>query len=427
MHKPLIEQFMSDYEILKRRRIFWACFVMDRTFCVECGRHFSIREDEISVPIPHSYVDDGWQTPISNALLQFCLALSDLVYDRNLDLNTEDLKTVKTRLVAWNDSMKDSDLNSDTELDKFKLPAALVGHFRLCYYNSLFFIHMRAIFGLIGIQWDSTFVDRQLYVECVQGVTNIATSLAKLDQLKTPWWLTLSTIYHAGCVALLLIYNQMAVDKMSEEFFKIIDLITTISKDGRFIMAKECLWSLKTLNHMVHIKLGMTLNLLKGIGLDHGSATINKGNFSSMGFLDNQGNEVLPIEIDKKNDVGVSKVQRPSQPSTNNDMSPPDHVPTSSDLFSVLPDPIFAPSISSFTDIPADQQGTEPAMSLEWFNNWDWEIGSAMAEYFSTPGGIEGGNEESNSTNNNSGMSYMNGNIPPNNDPGDQSNSFTLR
>lgn len=29
----------------------------------------------------------------------------------------------------------------------------------------------------------------------------------------------------------------------------------------------------------------------------------------------------------------------------------------------------------------------DPLMSLEWFDNWDWQMGSSMADYFATPMG----------------------------------------
>lgn len=383
MHKAPIELCVSEYDVLKRRRVFWACFVMDRTLCMECGRHFSIREDEMSVPIPYKYVEDGWQTPISHALITLCIALGDLVYDKDLNLNSEELDSIKTRLLNWNDTVKVQGFANDLDLDQFRdLSPGLVGQFRLTYYNSLFFIHMRAVYGLIGIQWDSTFVDRQLYVECVIGVTTVASSLQRLGALKSPWWLTLSTIYHAGCVALLLIYNQTAVELMSTELRKIISIIQDIADDGRFIMARECLWSLKTLNHMMHMKLSQTMVKLRDIGMDHGPATINKGNFTAMGVLDSNGNEVLSIEnmqndmLPMNNDQDQDQQQQQQQQQEPQSMEQPEKFPL---LFQ-------APPPMESTPKPAPSKN-DPIMSLEWFDNWDWQMGSSMADYFATPMG----------------------------------------
>lgn len=419
MHKTQVNCYTSDYEILKYERVFWACFVLDRTFCIDYGRHFSFREDEITMPIPHYYVDDGWQTPISNALLRFCLSLSDLIYDRDLELNSDDLKNVKARLAAWNDAMQEFGLDSDTDLAAHpKLPASLVGHFRLHYYNSLFFIHMRSVYGLIGLQWDTPHIDRPLYIKCVKGVVSITHTLSKLHQLKTPWWLTLSNLYHAGCVALMLIYNQIAVRDMGAALTSIMALITEISNDGKFIMARECLWSLKTLNHMVCMKLGQTRALLPAAGIDHGTAIINRGNFSSMGVVDHQGNEQLHLSVDgEKRKVDFGNGNGSGNGSGNDtiddgnrygEASQQQHQVVGSPELNTNNEPLYplgilGPSSSSSTTAATGFEGTkgyegflyeaamlnvspadeanDPIMSLEWFDNWDWDLdlGSTMA------------------------------------------------
>lgn len=361
MHKIQISAFYRDYDILKRERVFWACFVLDRMFCIETGRHFSFREDEISVPIPQKFVADGWQTPISHSLVQLCLCLGDLVYDRDLDMNTDDVKAMKLRLSKWNESLKEFELESDTNLAQSELPPALVGHFRLCYYNALFFIHMRSVFGLVGIQWDTPQTDRELYIDCVKGVRNIGVTLSSLGQLKTPWWLLLSNLFHAGCVALLLIHKQIRMVEMGKALGDIIGLITEISNDGRFIMAKECLWSLKTLNHMVFMRLSKTQELLPRAGIDHGSGSVNKGHFSNMGTLDKQGNEILEEE------KVVSREAPPAVPEN------PVFLPFQ-DTTSIDPAiPFQGPSV---------QGANSPVMSLKWFDNWDWDwsMGQAMTE-----------------------------------------------
>lgn len=361
MHKFPVNVFYRNYDILKRERVFWACFVLDRMFCIECGRHFSFREDQISVPIPQRFVADGWQTPISHSLVQLCLCLGDLVYDRDLDLNTDDLKSMKSRISKWNVSQKEFDLNSDIDLSPSELPPALVGHFRLCYYNSLFFIHMRSVFGLVGIQWDTPHTDRGLLVDCVKGVRNVCMTLSSLGKLKTPWWLTLSNLFYAGCVALLLMHKQICMAEMGKALSDIIGLITEITNDGRFIMAKECLWSLKTLNHMVYMRLSQSQEILPRAGMDHGSGNVNKGNFSNMGTLDKQGNEILEEE---------NVVNRKAPPA-------------------IPAEPLFLPvydtnSIDPTIPVqPSSDQGANSAvMSLKWFENWDWDwsLGQAMME-----------------------------------------------
>lgn len=402
MHKIDDAIGLSSYEVLKRNRVFWACFVLDRTLCTESGRHFSFCETDISIPIPYTYMDDGWQTKISSALLQLCLALVDLIYDRTLELNGEEIVSTKTRLLAWNDGLGNTGLDSDTELDAYKdFPVPLVAHFRLCYYNALFYIHMRAVFGLAGIEWDSTNIDRQLYMDCVTGVTNIATSLYELDQLKSPWWLLLSTLYHAGCVALLLIYQQIEMEQMGKEFAKIVELVSVIAEDGRFIMARECVWSLKTLNHMVFMKLRQTMAIIGGAGLDHGPAAVNKGNFSSMGFLDGQGNEILPVEEEKKKEKPPRTGSKEASSSGTTPSVPSSTTDVREDLFpSPTPNPLSLPVPPPHNVLL--EQHNDPIMSLQWFDNWDWEI----QDYFGDPLGLDASDNGSNANGNTPSSNY---------------------
>lgn len=400
MYKMQPTVFPSEYDTLRHERIFWACFVMDRTLCIETGRHFSFREDSITIPFPHYYIDDGWQTPISNALLRFCLSLGDLVFDRDLNLNTNDLASIKARLITWNEGMADFGFNSDTELDKHNLPPALTGHLRLCYYNSLFFIHMRTVFGLLGSQWDTPHLDKQLYVMCVKGVVDVTTTLSKLGQLKTPWWLVLSNLYYAGCVSLLLIYNQVNTIEMGEALHKILELITELVNDGRFSMARECLWSLKMLNHMVKLKFGQTQEMLESLGIDpppKSLSKINRDRFTSMGYLDPQGREILQINMENKQ-LSEEREQHQEQHSSEQQqqqllhqqlpqqqfsLHPPsqNQPQTFSDLNSTFP-LVFdtnTAGLSVMTEFPAFDGVTQEAradtqMSLDWFNNWDWDV-----------------------------------------------------
>lgn len=372
---------LTDYELLKRQRVFWACFVLDRTFCIDIGRHFSLRENDMSIPIPKGYVDDGWQTQISSALMQFCLRLCDLVYDQNLNLNRYELKVIKSRLLAWNDSLDDIGLNSDTELNMFEsLPAALVAHFRFSYYSSLFFIHMKTVFGLLGAASDSQLIDRELYVQCVKGVTNVASALDDSGQLKTPWWLTLNTLHYAGCIALLLIFHQTEVDEMGKQLEKIIALLTIIAEDGRFVMARECVWSLKTLNHMVHMRFSQTLEILRSIGLDHGSSLVNKGNFSAMGYLDRMGNEVFFVG----NQDGTPEASSATTTSNATPGSSSNDQPTTTA-------PVDSAELSTIQNMLPG--GYDPTMSLMWFDNWDWDMDNTIADYFANPLGIDDDND----------------------------------
>lgn len=372
MHKMEWSSFKNEYDALKHERVFWACFVMDRMLCIDCGRHFSFREDSMTIPIPHYFVDDGWQTPVSNALLRLCLALEDLVSDVKLDLNSSILISITSRLKSWNEGMADFNLNSDTDLNKFNLPPALIGHLRLCYYNALYFIHMRVIYGLIGARWDATFMNRSLFVECVQGVVTIATTLQRQNQLITPWWLTMSTLFHSGCVSLLLIYNEIETLEMAQCLNTILEVLQQMDNDSRFKMAKECVWSLKTLSYMVRVKLTQTQQLLANFVTEApGPSAINKGNFSSMGIIDSQGNEVMLINVAKdsgpKQSVGVPNMDDTSETEASDVGN--NWVQSQIDQFQ-----LSFPFLFNTIDVSPLSEPSETQMSLDWFSSWGENI-----------------------------------------------------
>ncbi|CAM9010831.1 unnamed protein product [Wickerhamomyces anomalus] len=65
-------------------------------------------------------------------------------------------------------------------------------------------------------------------------------------------------------------------------------------------MAKECLWALKMLNHMVITRFQKSISCLQDIGIDHGSENVNKIKFLQFGKVNDENKENSKEKKDPK-------------------------------------------------------------------------------------------------------------------------------
>lgn len=507
----IFDQYIADYEKIKRKNVFWAVFVMDRLLCVDTGRIFSFFGDQIKIqkPSPPSskplsffssssnsclsssspsaqarkrekeledlkeqqekekFLEDGWQSILTFGLVKLCLALNELERDPELMLPDDKLQKLTNSLLNWNESMKKYGLgeedgeiyeksygnnrkgksngkkrngndnnnnNTQNSHRKNKYSFGLVSHFRLIYYNILCHIHTRCVFKLINPNLSISHPNLSLLSDVVVNVNELTDKMVSERCLLTPWWLTLSSIFHVGCLSLLFISNGTGSSsnhiggdnksknqyiQMSTELQKVINKITLIANDGRFTMAKECLWSLKTLNHLLFLRISKVRKDLKSIGINQGESDVNRSKFLSMGYLGNDGEFKSPIVVEGEKGKDKSESQTNVREDKNENLlkdlnglerlesqdfslgnihnlepgsfvdNPciPTFTPTCS---SSVGDPIMSSSASSSTvPVPApavniqdSNMMIDPAVNLDWFSNWTWEFESSLASYF---------------------------------------------
>lgn len=317
------DSHMSEYEKVKRRNVFWACFVMDRALCIDCGRNFSFYQSNISIPIPESFIDDGWQSVLTFGFIKLGLTLKELENDPELLHPDENVRKMTQKLLDWNEFMKAYGLGDDDKIADVPFPIGLVAQYRLTYYSTIYYIHMRSVFNMIDGSLSNSHPDIKLLVGSIRGVNKVTDIMLEQKRLLTPWWLTLSALFHTGCLCLLFISNNIQASEMGAELGKVMNKVTIISKDDRFVMAKECLWSLKTLNHLLLLRMKQTEKTLKSLGIDHGEPSINKGNFFAMGYLDKNGNPKIPVmEDNSSSSTKSSPLHSLSSPAVTSVMSP---------------------------------------------------------------------------------------------------------
>lgn len=413
--KTSFEIYLNEYGILKRKSAFWPCYVLDRCFSVDVGRSFSFFEDQISFPIPTSYSDNGWQSLLTYSLIKLCNTIQGICYDSDFTFPQSKVREVSKRLLDWNESMKEFNLADDRKIGDTPYPIGMVAHMRLTYYCFTCFIYMRSIFTLIDQGINDDYPDVKILTDAIIGINVVTDMLEQEKQLLTPWWHTLSGLFSAGCLCLLFISNNISILVMTAELGKVIRKITLIADAGRFVMAKECLWSLKTLNHMLLTRMRESQQKLAKIGIDHGESTVNNMRFFDMGSLDKDGNQKTPVvEVPKPNESPTNLPQGPANTGfqhgnpvmdvTAGMPSPfrPINVPASSPAVVSLgstpaesmalrldpgaPAPLSNPpsdASMSMREVPGDAGGpfVDPVVSLDWFSNWTWEFESSLASY----------------------------------------------
>uniref|UniRef100_A0A060T9N2 ARAD1B00462p n=1 Tax=Blastobotrys adeninivorans TaxID=409370 RepID=A0A060T9N2_BLAAD len=378
----------TGYDKLKYERIFWSCYTMDRLFSLDLGRSPFFREEEITLPFPDDYVDDGWITPFAYGMLGLARVISKLPFDPVGGGETAPtvFRAVYHDLLAWNANMDARfGLGSDVSLTgkSSTLNPALTCHLRLHYHDTVMTVFQMTMFGMIGATHLEASVhssDVEALVSAAVGTITAVETLERTEgKLNTPWYLILMNVYNA-CVALQ-IASYAGYANLAPRITSAIRLVDTLAADGRFAMAKEAQWSLRSLNHSLLMKFRETVDGIHVAGTEHGDSDVNRRHFAAMGLYDLQGNVKSPEEsarTDTSSGTPGDHVQTPSQ------HGPPQH----------LQGPVGARSGENAPYVTASEAALDPQNfysttnefwapqaqgSIEWLQDWDFD---APRDYF---------------------------------------------
>lgn len=293
----------SGYDKLKYERIFWSCYTMDRLFSLDLGRSPFFRDEEISLPFTDDYVDDGWITPFAYGMLGLARAVSKLPFDPIGGRETAPtvFRAVYHELLAWNANMESRfGLGSDINLTgkSNTLNPALTCHLRLHYHDAVMTVFQLTMFGMIGatqLEASVHSADVEALVSAAVGSITAVETLERTEgKLNSPWYLILMNIYNA-CVALQ-IASYAGHSNLAPRIASAIHLVDTLAADGRFAMAKEAQWSLRSLNHSLLMRFREAVDGIHVAGTEHGDSDVNRRHFAAMGLYDLQGNVKSPEE-----------------------------------------------------------------------------------------------------------------------------------
>lgn len=386
----------SPYEAQKGNRVFWACYTLDRFLSLDLGRSFAIKEVDVTLPVPTEYVDDGWITQPAYGLIRLAAAISPLDCDNGSGLTPSVLDSIGISLHEWNAEMQTFGLGADVGYADLRpdLDPALICQFRLQYQDAICYTYMRTVFGLVDSKWQSSVSTNK--EEALEASKNIVKSLNDLGRTKhffSCWWLFLSCLHNAIVIMLTYINAGYAEKELLHFLATGIKLVDSLVADGRFFMSKECQWSLRTLNHMVYLRLEETKKALRDAGIEHGDSKINERRFASMGLIGKDG-KVLPPQKSSTSPESIilspqvspqnarnSDNNDTQQQSSNVDKEAPPKEPQQAAPVAGVEEPIPELNI----DFPYSGVGGIPhiksSSSVDWFKDWSWDIDTSMATY----------------------------------------------
>jgi hypothetical protein len=283
-------------------RVFWCVYTWDRLSCIDTGRSFTLRDEDVQLPRPTEYHDDGWLTQPAYALLRLAISLSPLEEDHGLTLSPIAMECAYENLLEWNNTVARSlGFGQDKAFIHVRpeIDPALYCHIRMQYYDAILQIYGQAIYAILDPSLDFNNPTGSCGV-CLSASKSIITclqELASLGVLENCWWLKLQCLQSAVTILLVFLnagYDQQSIGSYLNVAFEMIDKLTA---DGRFGMAKECQWALRMLNKMVHLRLKNADSFTTSIGFDTGIPTVNDSHFTNAGTVDESGN-VIPAHTD---------------------------------------------------------------------------------------------------------------------------------
>ncbi len=324
---PANYKSMMKYHVLKMKRIFCSCYTIDILFSNDCCRVQASHEPEIEFPsfeLWESELKDGWCSPITLCLIHVANAISKIRPISSLyDNSPEELEHAQALLNDLQSYSEKYNLHSDTILcQAANISPPIVAHYRITYYDAVITINVRKLLPLCidsDEEVETAQRGRSLFkcLEASRGIITVMESLKSLNvgNLLRPWWNFLKSVYDATVIAIILTNSNLYMKENCQGLIKRgVDLICFYSKDveefnlpqfregsGKmgvnkididstmFRLATECEWATKTLNKMVFLHLKELSSSLVNVGLDEGSADINKERFHERGRFENNG------------------------------------------------------------------------------------------------------------------------------------------
>lgn len=265
-------------------RVFWSCYTWDRLLSLESGRPFGFRDEDVTLVRPAQYEDDGWMSIVSYGLLRLAYVVSLYSPSPGFGFERRVFDPVKKKamleaLERWTVEMSSMGLGSDENVTFEGVKPAVYAFLRQQYHSVVYIFHVETLlqFSAGGtIKYDGVGGTNEL-LSSAHGLLKLSMAMKRAKCLVSPLWLTLSTLFNTGC--LLICFANVGIDwtNSAHSLGNVVALVTDLQLSGKFTMAAEVLWVLKTLNHAVFLRLQRTQMVLRAVGIDHGSRVVNNG------------------------------------------------------------------------------------------------------------------------------------------------------
>ncbi|KAA8902509.1 hypothetical protein TRICI_005870 [Trichomonascus ciferrii] len=386
----------TGYELQKARRIFWCCYTMDRLCTIDTGRSSYFKDHEISHEEPKEYVDDGWLTPAAFGLIRLATIISRFPPDMGVDhwrMKAGLAESIASDLHSLDEYMdREFGLGSsaDTTLAPTHPKAAgsmdpeTVCQYRLIFYEVSSFMYQIPLFGMLELERkdvNTSLQDKEAILGTSKAIANCVDTLAQKHngRINSPWWTIMLSTYTASMMMLVLL-NSGTFDKREviPWLTKARNVIDILAEDGRYAMGKECQWALRSINHLLCMKLQEGHDMVKSLGIDHGDPEVNMRHFASLGLFQLQSQSKSHNGGDTNStDISDTKEEHQSDgsptPRLFNVQRPQygGHIATNGNDNSTTP--AYQPQQA------LDDPGL--ASSVGWFDGWTFDIESSVASY----------------------------------------------
>ncbi|CUM65985.1 uncharacterized protein PRCAT00003639001 [Priceomyces carsonii] len=293
----------SPYEQSKAKRIFWSVYTMDRVLGLQYGRYCGLGDADVTLKFPSMKYDeesekDDWITLPAFAMIHIA-RVANFVHtsatDNPMLIKYQQINLQLSELKDWlevngfsNEQLYNPNLSDEVS-------SVVKTQVRLHYYDLVNCIHGKVLLNFIGRKIANPGLKISMVLDSCQGIVDVLEKTKEAGFLYTPWYSVLLLLFNAGVYAITLISTGLLRNGAKEVFKKVIDLLNVIQSAAvinskgrvlikeRFTMAKECSWALKMANHMLSLRLQEDVHDLNEIGINHGSADVNKEVFSQFG------------------------------------------------------------------------------------------------------------------------------------------------
>lgn len=362
---------VPQYEALKARRIFECVYCFDRVLGYFGGRRRSFPEVDISRRLPLLDFEaeserDDWITLPAFAMIHIGRVANLIPLGCRSDVRIGMIERELVTLDAWltangfgpADTIFSASTFPDTTFPQSSYSSILPivrAQVRLHFYDLVLSVHGPVLFSLLGHPGPTAGMQLERVRRANADIVRLAQGLSALGLLYVPWYTTLNLVFNAGICSLVLLQASVAVHEARGVLAGAMGILQQLQElpvyeddkmlfFERFKMVRECMWALKTANHIVSLGFTEAAQGLRDLGIDHGNPDVNKQYFGQFGLVDAPGESRLDRLAEDQSQRGFQDRQKVAA------------------LISAAPESAF-----SQPNLLGDNGIIE---SLRWFDNW---------------------------------------------------------
>lgn len=317
------ETLDKPYEWLKSRQVFWIVYTFDRFYGFQSGKGYDIQDRTIITPFPELSVDslDGWITRPALAMLYLSRISGEIqnFVNGNYRKDMKFIDRITQQLNNWEIWFHSNSQGFDS---------LLIHQVYLTYHDIVLNFNNKVLFKLLEREYysDDSHKELSILVNHSGKILNIFKKIDSEGLLFVPWWLNLALLFHVALISVFLINSGLFQNISCQHLKDSIELLNKSSKHA--LMAKECVWVLKMLNHMCLSRMQKTIKNLNELGIDHAPGNeVNKVKYLQFGKVEDEKknkkrklNAVAPDFIQQA--VSNDKFQDPVESFFQNDSNP---------------------------------------------------------------------------------------------------------